>query len=229
MRIPCTLLLACTLFATAAAARDAADTTSSAAEGVGALIDRIQLRYADAASVHSRFVQRATNVALAETTEAVGECWFAKPGKMRWIYERPEPQTLVSDGGTLWFYQPTRYQVTISAIPPELASRIPTAFFSGTGDLGEDYDAKEVFPEAADAPRELRVVDLTPKDDGDPVPFRKLRIEVDTGSALVRAIEIHDLFGNVNRLEFTDIELLDEVDDALFAFEVPEGTHVVRP
>ena len=96
-----------------------------------------------------------------------------------------------------------------------------------TGDLGEDYDAEAVFPEAGSTTG--HVIDLVPKAGGEPVPFRKLRITVDPDRNLVTSIEIHDLFGNVNRLDFSAIELLETVDEKLFSFEIPEGTHVVHP
>lgn len=200
-----------------------------ATEDVDTLLASLQRRYASAASVHAKFRQVATTVSLGDVTDASGECWFAKPGKMRWVYETPEPQTLVSDGTTLWFHQPTRYQVTVTDVPPELSARIPTGFFSGTGNLTETYDATLVEPEADDATSESTLVDLVPKDQETPSPFRKLRIRIDDATGLVTRIAIHDPFGNVNRLDFSDIELLETVDDSLFTFQVPEGTVVVQP
>ena len=42
---------------------------------------------------------------------ASGEVVFAKPGKMRWTYESPEPSLVVSDGATLWIYDPKAREV----------------------------------------------------------------------------------------------------------------------
>ena len=32
--------------------------------------------------------------------------WLKKPGRMRWDYEKPEKKLMVSDGSTLWVYEP---------------------------------------------------------------------------------------------------------------------------
>jgi len=41
-----------------------------------------------------------------EETLTRGRVVFAKPGRMRWVYESPEPSLVVSDGETLWIYDP---------------------------------------------------------------------------------------------------------------------------
>src|SRR5688500_14804485 len=91
----------------------------SPAVDVPALPAKVQARYAKAAGVHARFRQETTLMTVGQDMAASGDCWFAKPGKMRWVYEQPDPQTLVSDGATFWLHQPLRNQVMVSPVPPE--------------------------------------------------------------------------------------------------------------
>jgi outer membrane lipoprotein carrier protein len=58
----------------------------------------------------AHFEQTTQRVALGggagDALVASGEVVFAKPGKMRWSYASPEPSLVVSDGTTLWIYDP---------------------------------------------------------------------------------------------------------------------------
>ena len=60
---------------------------------------------------HARRARRAP----ARPRRRAGAVEFAKPGKMRWSYEAPEPSLVVSDGETLWIYDPTRDEVAEAA------------------------------------------------------------------------------------------------------------------
>lgn len=188
------------------------------------LLDKVQARYAKIAGLHSRFHQELTSATLGQTDIAEGECWFAKPGKMRWAYAQPTTQLMVSDGKTLWFYEPDKEQVTKSAIDPAMLEQIPTGFLNGTGTLTEGYVA--VLPKLELPPKEGVAVDLLPQK---PAPFEKLRVIVEPTTNLVTEITIYDPFGNVNRLTFTEIETGAAKDTAFFQFTTPEGVREIAP
>jgi len=74
---------------------------------VDAAVEAIQKQYESVSDLGAAFVQTARSVTLggagrtgADTSR--GTVVFAKPGKMRWSYEEPEPSLVVSDGKTLW-------------------------------------------------------------------------------------------------------------------------------
>ena len=39
--------------------------------------------------------------------EATGKAIFKKPGMMKWDYISPDTQQIVSDGKTIWIFQPS--------------------------------------------------------------------------------------------------------------------------
>ncbi|MBW2493890.1 MAG: outer membrane lipoprotein carrier protein LolA, partial [Deltaproteobacteria bacterium] len=70
----------------------------------------LQRRYESARDLRADIVQTTHSVALGTASEQMtskGTVVFAKPGKMRWSYDEPEPSLVVSDGTTLWIYDPT--------------------------------------------------------------------------------------------------------------------------
>ena len=73
-------------------------------------------QYYDSVEDFAAEFEQTTRSALFGTTEladaeaARGRVVFAKPGKMRWTYTRPEESLVVSDGTTLWLYSPGLYK-----------------------------------------------------------------------------------------------------------------------
>jgi outer membrane lipoprotein-sorting protein len=103
-------LLAFALVAASGARADGAESTDCAKE----IAARVQARYDGVEDIEARFTQRSQSVALgraAQAFEASGVAVFAKPGRMRWSYETPEPSLVVSDGRTLWIYDPAAREV----------------------------------------------------------------------------------------------------------------------
>lgn len=188
------------------------------------LLDKVQARYAKIAGLHARFHQELTSATLGQTDVADGECWFAKPGKMRWAYDKPTTQLMVSDGKTLWFYEPDKEQVTKSDIDPAMLEQVPTGFLNGTGTLTEGYVA--VLPKLELPPKEGVAVDLMPQK---PAPFEKLRVVVEPTTSLVTEITIYDPFGNVNKLTFTELEPGAAKDTEFFQFKTPENVREMAP
>ena len=43
---------------------------------------------------------------INQVQETRGEVQIKKPGKMKWVYNSPDPQILVSNEKTLWLYAP---------------------------------------------------------------------------------------------------------------------------
>ncbi len=188
------------------------------------LLDKVQARYAKIDGIHARFHQELTSATLGQTDVADGECWFAKPGKMRWAYTSPVTQLMVSDGAMLWFYEPDKGQVTKTALDPEMLKQVPTGFLNGTGSLSEGYRAE--LPKLELPPQDGIAVDLTPEK---AAPFQKLRVVVEPTTNLVTEITIFDPFGNVNRLTFTEIEPGKAREAAFFQFTTPEGVREIAP
>lgn len=79
--------------------------------------------YADAASdlqgrlnkvnsFHAAFTQKVTSAEGAAVQEGEGELWLKRPNLFNWKTTTPDESVLISDGKTLWFYNPFVEQVT---------------------------------------------------------------------------------------------------------------------
>ena len=106
---------------------------------VGAVVDKVQHRYDGASDFRARFTQTLTSAAMGRKTNSAGAVMFKKPGRMRWDYDKPERASYVSDGNTLWLYEPDDQQAFKQSLSK---SQLPAAlaFLTGTGKLANEFD-----------------------------------------------------------------------------------------
>src|ERR1700716_1007479 len=82
----------------------------------------------------ARFEQQVFDRAGKVVERASGTFAFARPGKFRWVYEKPHKQVLVSDGSKLWIHDPDLNQVTVKRIDNAISST-PAALLAGKDDI----------------------------------------------------------------------------------------------
>ena len=190
-------------------------------EAVSAL-EQAQRRVTD---LKAPFRQSAHNKVMNQTVEARGTLYLKKPGRLRWEYQTPTPQEIVSDGTRLWIYTPELRQVNVSAAPAALAGPAGS-FLQGLGQVREHFDVRFLNPAQPADSEGLVVLDLTPKR---PQPLMaRLIVSVDPKSWLVRQAVIYDELQNTVTVRFGDTVVNSGLADALFVFVAPPGVAVVE-
>lgn len=219
MRLPGLRLIAALVGGMALAAPAAAAPTLD--EAVNAL-EQAQRRVTD---LKAPFRQAALNKALNQTVEARGTLYLKKPGRLRWEYQTPTPQEIVSDGTRLWIYTPELKQVNVSAAPAVLVGPAGS-FLQGLGQVREHFEPRFLNPAQPTDADGLVVLDLVPKR---PQPLMtRLIVSVDPRSWLVRQAVIHDELGNTVTVRFGDAVVNSGLSDSLFVFVPPPGVAVVQ-
>jgi outer membrane lipoprotein carrier protein len=187
------------------------------------LAERVQAHYEGVDDLAARFVQRSHSVAFAGIDSAEdlarGEVSFAKPGRMRWSYEVPEPSLVVSDGATLWIYDPVAKEVQVLAVEEGFLSGAAIQFLLGEGRILETYEVEARDCEA----REVTLI-LSPRAES---TYQRLELRVDPETGAVQATAVVDLLGNRTEVAFEGVRTNQELDAALFRFEPPEGVRVL--
>jgi outer membrane lipoprotein carrier protein len=215
------LVLAAALLAGPGPARGDAPAPADCAESVAR---RVQARYDGVRDLRARFVQTTRSVAFgAESPDAEparGEVAFAKPGRMRWSYEAPEPSLVVSDGETLWIYDPLAREVQVLDVDEGFLSGAALQFLLGNGRLLESFRVA-----AEGCGRAEVTLDLVPRAEA---TYERLRLDVDAASGEIRRTAVVDLFGNRTDVELSDVRTNQGLAPDLFRFEPPEGVRVLR-
>lgn len=195
--------------------------SSPAAEDVNRIVDELQRKYGSISTIEAGFTQEVAARGLAKPQASEGRVYFKKPGKMRWAYSRPERDELVSNGKTVWVYQPDINQV-MERPARGVQSTIATDFLSGVGNLNKDFNIT-----LAEERKDAYVLSLAPKEPLQNV--QRIFVELDRKTFLISKTVVQDLFGNETRVLFKDIKVNAPQKDGLFEFRAPEGATVIRP
>ncbi len=194
-------------------------------QDLDSVIDGVQKKYEQIDNFQAVFTQESEIKALNKIQLAEGEVWFKKPGKMRWNYNTPKKDQIVSDGKTLWFYDEEAQQVIETPLNQVSETQSTTTLLSGLGKIKELFDASFAKPDNQ-SPNGEYMVDLVPKGDEE---YNKVTISVDKNDMMVNKIFLYDPLGNLTTVKLVDIKTNNGVSDSLFEFKTPEGAEVVKP
>lgn len=210
-------------FANGEAHDDAAVRVADVACG-DAMAATVQAFYETVQNVDARFTQVTNSVALgtgsaASNSMTTGRVVFAKPGKMRWAYETPQPSLVVSDGATLWIYDPASKEAQRFAVTSGYLTGAALSFLLGEGDLLAEFavSAKSCDGDVV----ELRLV---PRGDSS---YEYLLLNVARASGEVLETSVVDLFGNVTTIAFLDAKTNTAPAASIFEFEPPADAQVI--
>ncbi|MFZ1890433.1 MAG: outer membrane lipoprotein chaperone LolA [Candidatus Binataceae bacterium] len=185
-----------------------------------ATLDALQHHYETTRSFSAKFTERIAAVGAPVRTRE-GTVAFSKPGRMRWDFESPNKELLVSNGQTLFSYDPGLNQVVETPLKDALRAPGATEFLLGAGNIRKDFIASAPKSPPSDG---LTYVTLIPRQGGNTI---ELGIEPKSGD--VRRIEITDQLGNKTSLEFSDLQDNVEITDSEFDFTPPAGADIVSP
>lgn len=158
----------------------------------------------------------------------------------RWEYREPTLQEIVSDGRTLWVYQPDNRQVIESDISQvsRHQSDNPVTFLSGLGNLSRDFNIRWGSP---NVDREGNyVLELQPRRISQLINSLQIVVDRDavrdyvesnrTGEVFpILSTSVNDPNGNRTTIEFHGIRVNRNISERFFHFNRPAGVEVVRP
>jgi outer membrane lipoprotein carrier protein len=222
------LAIATLAFALAALPAGAAEAPPKAAPAdcAAEISARVQERYDGVRSLRAKFTQTSRNVAFGDSPEAgaeaaaSGRVEFAKPGRMRFEYEKPEPSLVVSDGATLWIFDPAAKEVQVLPVSGGFLSAAAIQFLLGEGRLTETFTVG-----ARSCGADRAVLDLRPKGEA---TYERIEIGVEPKTGWIRETTVFDLLGNETHLAFTDLATNEPAPAERFRFDPPAGVRVLK-
>jgi outer membrane lipoprotein carrier protein len=182
------------------------------------VLDRLQRHYHDTNSFTAKFNEEIAAVG-APKKNRTGTVSFRKPGRMRWEFDDPEKQTIVSDGEMLYSFDPDLNQVVETPLKQALKSSSATSFLLGIGNINRDFKAAFAHPATLTGLVDLI---LDAKTGG-----YKIEVGLDPKSYSLMTLTLTDQLGDVTRIDFSDIHDNVELPDSIFAFKTPAGADVV--
>src|SRR5690349_3497796 len=103
-----------------------------------ALAQSLQQRYQGIVDFTADFTQSYRGGVLRQKAVELGTVSVKKPGKMRWVYTKPEKKEFVSDGQKIYLYIPQDRQVIVSEVNGD-GSSTSALFLAGKGNISRDF------------------------------------------------------------------------------------------
>lgn len=181
-------------------------------------VDQLRGFLSQTKTARGEFTQRVTNRAGATAQNSSGRFVFQRPGKFRWVYDKPYEQIIVADGDRLFLYDKDLNQVTVKKLAGAIPAS-PASILFGSDDFEKEF-------EVADAGSRDGLEWIVARPRAKDSPFE--RIEIGFRDGVPGAMQLTDSFGQVSLLRFAKVERNPKVDAEQFRFTPPPGADVLE-
>jgi outer membrane lipoprotein carrier protein len=172
----------------------------------------------DTRTARAVFSQTVLDRNMQVVQKGGGTMQFERPGKFRWVYEKPYAQLIVGDGSKVWFYDQDLNQVTVRKLDVALGSS-PAALLAGSADIENSFDLTEIGSAGGTEWLEAR-----PKAKESTFEWVRLGFSPD---GTLKTMELHDNFGQTTMLIFSQLERNPKIPPEVFKFSPPPGADVI--
>ncbi len=189
------------------------------------LLQLIQKQYQSIRVFSGRFIQ-SSHRADTETgpKKAEGLVSYKRPGKMRWLYEAPEEQLLVTNGQTMWLYDPLLENVTVQKLE-KITEGTALSFLLGLGNLQADFIHREISKNLLIGKDGL-IIELEPKKSTANLAFIQLNVHPETYN--LQTIALMDQQDNYRTIQLMNMKYNLEIEHNFFEFTVTNDMEVIE-
>ena len=188
---------------------------TSAAGAAG--VETLKTYLRETSSARAQFSQVVYDRNKRKLQETSGTMQFARPGKIRWTYEKPYEQLIVGDGEKLWVYDKDLNQVTVKGMTQAIGGS-PASLLAGSNDIEKEFRIS-----AGGAQDGIEWIEAVPR--GTESTFQKVRMGF--GKSGLETMELTDGFGQLTIVRFSQIERNPKLAPDLFRFTPPQGADVI--
>ena len=183
-----------------------------------ASLDRYKAFLNATQSARGQFEQKVMGRDGKLTQESRGSFVFQRPGRFRWVYDKPVDQVIVGDGQRVWIYDRALNQVTVRKLESALGST-PAALLAGASGIEKAFELSDAGEKDA-----LEWMDAKPRERE--AGFERVRMGFAKDGGL-QAMELTDNFGQTTMLRFSKLERNPKVSPTEFRFDPPKGADVL--
>jgi outer membrane lipoprotein carrier protein len=180
--------------------------------------DKLKNFIASTHSAQANFTQEVLDKSGKRIQSASGTMQFIRPGKFRWVYQKPFEQLIVGDGEKFWLHDVELNQVTVKKIDAALGSS-PAALLSGSNEIERGFQLKDNGTKD-----NLEWLQATPR--AQDTSFEKILMAFNAQSELM-IMELQDAFGHTTVLRFSKLQRNPKLSPQLFKFVPPKGADVL--
>ena len=189
-----------------------------AAAALGASLERYKTFLDGTHAARAQFDQQVFDKNGKLVQKSHGNFVFQRPGRFRWVYDKPADQVIVGDGKRVWIYDRQLNQVTVRKLTAALGST-PAALLAGASGIEQSFALSDAGEKDG-----LEWLEARPRQAE--AGFELVRMGFDAHGNL-QAMELTDHFGQTTVLRFSKLERNPKVNPAEFRFDPPKGADVL--
>ena len=180
-------------------------------------LDALKAFIQDIHSARGSFSQQVMDKSGRVKQQSSGTLAFSRPGKFRWVYQKPYEQLIVGDGTKLWLYDADLEQVTMRRLGDALGSS-PAALLAGSNEIEKFFDLRDLGKRGG-----VEWLEAKPKDRES--TFDSVRMGFADNQ--LTTMELRDNFGQTTVLRFSKMERNPSLNANEFKFAPPKGADVI--
>jgi outer membrane lipoprotein carrier protein len=196
------------------------DAAPAGEAGLDDIVKQVEKRY-DVPGFTADFHQVSTIKAMDIADEATGKMSVRKPEMMRWEYEKPEHQIIITNAERLWIYRPQDNQVIVGKAPAFFAGGKGAGFLADIKVLRRKFDIS-IAPSDAD---QFHVLKLVPIEKTIDVEY--ILLYVSKATHMVQQVATYNTYGDETLIDLVNSRFDQVPDLSLFTFTIPKGADVV--
>ncbi len=158
-----------------------------------------------------------------EADLATGQIHFKPPSFLKVQQETPKPETITTDGHTLWWHIPHKsqaYRYLSHQLGKEL--HLLNDIFHGLRAVEESFDVMLIgLDDKGD--HQLKLIPNPPW-----AEVHHIMLSVSQGDYTIRRVEIHNQIGGITRFILGDLSARDKFPEDFFRFVAPEGVRIIE-
>ena len=183
-----------------------------------ASIERYKAFLNETHSARAAFEQKVYDRNGKLVQQSHGNFVFQRPGRFRWVYDKPADQVIVGDGQRVWIYDRQLNQVTVRKLESALGST-PAALLAGASGIEKAFELSDAGEKDG-----LEWMEAKPRERE--AGFERVRMGFGKDSSL-QAMELTDHFGQTTHLRFSHLVRNPQVNPSEFRFDPPKGADVL--
>lgn len=187
---------------------------------VDQILEKIEKKYSGTGFSVS-FDQESTLKAMQITDTASGKAFFKHPNMMRWEYEKPTRQLIITDGTSLWIFKPEENQVMLGKSPSFFGDGKGASFLTDIQSIRKKF---KVRIEKADGGPNL-ILRLIPENTDLDLSYILLTVSKITYT--INQISTYNSYEDETKIIFKEVKFSKESDNKMFKFKIPKDADIL--
>ena len=191
---------------------------------VDQILEQVENKYTNS-KFAADFIQKSNINAMNITYTSTGNVYIKYTGMMRWEYEKPDRQIIITDGDKLWVYRPEDNQVMTGKAPTFFSDGKGASFLSDVRLIRQKFDIslEPGQPAESDLFHHLKLI---PREKT--LDISQIRLMVSKQTFNVLQVITLNFYGDETRIDLINFAFGVDMDDSLFSFTIPQGVDVLQ-